>query len=309
MENLRYSSKRLAEIVGATVRQVEQAIGKRDAYGPEVLPELRERLKRFPPPLAAPRVQLFLNFKGGTGKTSLSSSYAYRLAERGYRVLVLDLDPQGHATKCLGHEGGEAVKTLHDVLVNKVPVSEVTLPTRMPALSLVPANLDLANINITLANLAGREFRLKKALAEVAGRYDFLVLDAPPSPGLLNMNALVAADDLIVPVLADFLSYDGLRLLFETVQTVDTDLDHQLANIFIVVNAYNQTFKIAREALEALRTHYADYLLKSVVRQCTKFAQASSEGCPIFGFDPESKGATDIEAMQVEVLDRIAAGA
>lgn len=309
MENLRYSSKRLAEIVGATVRQVEQAIGKKDAYGPEVLPELREKLRRFPPPLAAPRVQLFLNFKGGTGKTSLSSSYAYRLAERGYRVLVLDLDPQGHATKCLGHEGGEAVKTLHDVLVNKVPVSEVTLPTRMPNLALVPANLDLANINITLANLAGREFRLKKALAEVAGRYDFLVLDAPPSPGLLNMNALVAADDLIVPVLADFLSYDGLRLLFETVQTVDTDLDHQLANIFIVVNAYNQTFKIAREALEALKTHYADYLLRSVVRQCTKFAQASSEGCPIFGFDPESKGATDIEAMQVEVLDRIAAGA
>ena len=309
MENLRYTAKRLAEIVGATTRQVEGALGRKDAYGPEVLPVLREKLRKAPPPVAGPRVELFLNFKGGTGKTSLSSSYAYRLAERGYRVLVVDLDPQGHATKCLGHQGGDAVKTLHDVLVNKVPVAEVTLPTRMPGLSLVPANLDLANINITLAGMAGREFRLKKALAEAAGAYDFLVLDAPPSPGLLNMNALVAADDLIVPVLADFLSYDGLRLLFETVQTVDTDLDHQLSNIFIVVNAYNQTFRIAREALEALRTHYADYLLKSVVRQCTKFAQASSEGCPIFGFDPESKGATDIEAMQTEVLGRIAAGA
>jgi chromosome partitioning protein len=309
MENLRYSVKRLAEIVGATPRQVEGVLGKRDAYGPEVLPELREKLKRLPAPVAGPRVQLFLNFKGGTGKTSLSSSYAYRLAERGYRVLVVDLDSQGHATKCLGHEGGDASRTLFDVLVRKTPVSEVTLPTRMPNLSLVPANLAMSTIDLSLMPMAGREFKLKRALDEVLAGYDYVVLDAPPSFGLLNLNALMAANDLIIPVLADFLSYDGLRLLFETVQGLETDLGHQLEHIFIVVNAYNQTFKIAREALEALKTHYADYLLKSVVRQCTKFAQASSEGCPIFGFDPESKGATDIEAMQTEVLGRIAAGA
>lgn len=309
MENLRYSVKRLAEIVGATPRQVEGALGKRDAYGPEVLPELRERLKRFPPPVAGPRVQLFLNFKGGTGKTSLSSSYAYRLAERGYRVLVVDLDSQGHATKCLGHEGDDATRTLFDVLVRKTPIAEVTKPTRMPNLSLVPANLAMSTIDLSLMPMAGREFRLKRALDEVLASYDYVVLDAPPSFGLLNLNALMAASDLIIPVLADFLSYDGLRLLFETVQSLETDLSHQLEHIFIVVNAYNQTFKIAREALEALKTHYADYLLKSVVRQCTKFAQASSEGCPIFGYDPESKGATDIEAMQTEVLGRIAAGA
>jgi len=305
MENLRYSVKRLAEIVGATPRQVEGALGKRDAYGPEVLPELREKLKRFPQPVAAPRVQLFLNFKGGTGKTSLSSSYAYRLAERGYRVLVVDLDSQGHATKCLGHQGGEAVRTLFDVLVRKVPISEVTVPTRMPNLWLVPANLAMSTIDLSLMPMAGREFKLKRALEEVLPRYDFVVLDAPPSFGLLNLNALMAAQDLIIPVLADFLSYDGLRLLFETVQGLETDLGQQLENIFIVVNAFNQTFKIAREALEALRTHYADYLLKSVVRQCTKFAQASSEGCPVFGYDPDSKGANDIEAMQVEILGRI----
>jgi chromosome partitioning protein len=307
MENVRYSVKRLAEIVGATPRQVEGALGRRDAYGPEALPELREKLKRFPTPVAAPRVQLFLNFKGGTGKTSLSSSYAYRLAERGYRVLVVDLDSQGHATKCLGHQGGEAVRTLFDVLVRKVSIAEVTVPTRMPNLSLVPANLAMSTIDLSLMPMAGREFKLKRALDEVLSRYDFVVLDAPPSFGLLNLNALMAAQDLIIPVLADFLSYDGLRLLFETVQGLETDLSHQLENIFIVVNAFNQTFKIAREALDALRTHYADYLLASVVRQCTKFAQASSEGCPVFGYDPDSKGANDIEAMQDEILARIAA--
>jgi len=308
MESLRYSVKRLAELVSATPRQVETALGKRDGYGPEVLPELREKLKRHPAPVAGPRVQLFLNFKGGTGKTSLSTSYAFRLAERGYRVLVVDLDSQGHASKCLGHQGTEATRTLFDVLVRKVPLAEVVLATALPGLSLVPSNLAMSTIDLSLMPMAGREFRLKKALEEVRPSYDFVVLDAPPSFGLLNLNALMAADDLIIPVLADFLSYDGLRLLFETVHGLETDLSQRLASIFIVVNAFNQTFKIAREALEALKTHYADYLLKSVVRQCTKFAQASSEGCPVFAYDPDSKGANDIEAMQDEILARIAAG-
>src|SRR5512141_3175074 len=304
MENVRYTAKRLAEIVGATQRQVEAALGKNDGFVPDDLPALREKLKRPAKPFP-PRIQLFLNFKGGTGKTSISSSYAYRLAERGYRVLMLDLDSQGHATKCLGKEGGSFERTLLDVLIRKTPIDDVTIPTAMPGLSLVPANLAMSTIDLALMPLAGREFRLRNALNGHAAKYDFVVMDAPPSFGLLNLNALMAADDLVIPVLADFLSYDGLRLLFETIQGLEQDLSHQLENIFIVVNAFNQTFKIAREALEALRTHYADYLLDTVVRQCTKFAQASSEGCPIFGYDPDSKGATDIEAMQLEILERI----
>ena len=304
MDNVRYTPKRLAQVVEATERQVLAVLGKKDAYGPEDLPVLREKLKRAP--VSYPRrTQLFLNFKGGTGKTSISSSYAYRLAERGYRVLMIDLDSQGHATKCLGQEGSSFAHTLLDVLIRKKAVAEVTVPTRMPGLSLVPANLAMSAIDLSLMPLAGREFRLRNALRAVEVQYDFIVMDAPPSFGLLNLNALMAATDLVIPVLADFLSYDGLRLLFESIQSLEQDLSHQLENIFIVVNAYNQTFKIAREALEALRTHYADYLLESVVRQSTKFAQASSEGCPIFGYDPDSKGAADIEAMQQEVLERI----
>jgi chromosome partitioning protein len=308
MENVRYTAKRLAQIVGATPKQVEAALKRKDGFAPEDLPVLRERLSKPAAPFP-PRIQLFLNFKGGTGKTSISSSYAYRLAERGYRVLMLDLDSQGHATKCLGKEGGSFERTLHDVLIRKTPIDEVTIATAMPGLSLVPANLAMSTIDLALMPLAGREFRLRNALNGYTSKYDFVVMDAPPSFGLLNLNALMAADDLIIPVLADFLSYDGLRLLFETVQGLETDLSHQLESIFIVVNAFNQTFKIAREALDALRTHYADYLLGTVVRQCTKFAQSSSEGCPIFGFDPDSKGATDIDAVQEEIFDRIRATA
>ncbi len=310
MDKVRYSAKRLAQIVGATPKQVEGALGKKDDFAPDDLPVLREKLRRPPAPFP-PRVQLFLNFKGGTGKTSLSSSYAYRLAERGYRVLMIDLDSQGHASKCLGQEGDKAERTLHDVLIRKVPIDDVTIRTAMPGLALVPANLAMSTIDLALMPLAGREFRLRNALQGFTSRYDFVVLDAPPSFGLLNLNALMAASDLVIPVLADFLSYDGLRLLFETIQGLEQDLSHQLQNIFIVVNAFNQTFKIAREALDALRTHYADYLLDTVVRQCTKFAQASSEGCPIFGYDPDSKGANDIDALQNEIFERIrrAAGA
>ena len=306
MEKIRYTAKRLAQVLGVTEKQVVSAMGRRDGFGPEDLARLRQKLNRAPAPCPR-RIQLFLNFKGGTGKTSLSSSYAYRLAERGYRVLMIDLDSQGHATKCLGKEGSSFTRTLHDVMIRKVPLDDVTVTTGMPGLSLVPANLAMSTIDLALMPLAGREFRLRNALQGVNGKYDFVVLDAPPSFGLLNLNALMAATDLVIPVLADFLSYDGLRLLFETIQGIEQDLSHQLEQIFVVVNAFNQTFKISREALAALRVHYADYMLETVVRQCTKFAQASSEGCPIFGYDPDSKGAVDIEAVQTEILGRIAA--
>ena len=307
MDNIRYSPKRLAEITSAAPKQIEAVVGKKNTYSPDDLSVLREKLPRPAQPFPS-RIQLFLNFKGGTGKTSLSTSYAFRLAERGYGVLMLDLDSQGHATKCLGKEGSNFPSTLYDVLIRKVPISEVIIQTGMPGLSLVPSNLAMSTIDLALMPLSGREFRLRNALEQVRKQYDFIIMDAPPSFGLLNLNALMAACDLIVPVLADFLSFDGLKLLFETIQGLEDDLSHQLENIFIVVNSYNQTFKIAREALDALKTHYSDYLLNAVVRQCTKFAQASSEGYPIFCFDPHSKGATDIEAMQVEVMERIRAG-
>jgi chromosome partitioning protein len=307
MENIRYSPRRLAEITGATVKQIETVAGKKGTYGPDDLSLVREKLRRAPMPFPS-RIQLFLNFKGGTGKTSISTSYAFRLAERGYRVLMVDLDSQGHATKCLGKEGSSFPRTLYDVLIRKVPISDVIIPTGMPGLALVPSNLSMSTIDLALMPLSGREFRLRNALEQVRGQYEFIIMDAPPSFGLLNLNALMAAWDLIVPVLADFLSYDGLKLLFESIQGLEEDLSHQLENIFIIVNSFNQTFKIAREALDALKTHYAEYLLSTVVRQCTKFAQSSSEGYPIFCFDPQSKGASDIEAMQLEIMERIRAG-
>ncbi|MBL9038800.1 MAG: ParA family protein [Archangium sp.] len=304
MEPLNYSPKETADLLGIAPKALGAAL-KKDTYTPEDVWELRGKLQREPPALG-PRKQLFLNFKGGTGKTSLSTSYAWRMAEMGYGVLLVDLDSQGHATKCLGYEGEDFKATLLDVLVKKAPISQVIQKTQLPNLDFVPSNLTMSTVDLALMPMAGREFKLRNALKEVEAHYDFIIFDAPPSFGLLNLNALMAADDLLVPVLADFLSFHGLKLLFETVQSLEDDLGHVLDHVFIVVNSFNATFKLSKEALEALKQHYPEFLMPQVVRQCTRFAQASSEGMPIFRFDRDSKGAHDVQALVAEVMSRLA---
>jgi chromosome partitioning protein len=307
MEALLYSPKETADLLNIPLKGLTAAL-KKDVYTPEDVWELRGKLQLEPKAFGT-RKQLFLNFKGGTGKTSLSTSYAWRLAELGYGVLLVDLDSQGHATKCLGFEGEDFPKTLQDVLVKKTPITQVIQKSSLPNLDFIPSNLTMSTVDLSLMPMAGREFKLRNALKEVEAHYDFIIFDAPPSFGLLNLNALMAADDLLVPVLADFLSFHGLKLLFETVQSLEDDLGHVLDHVFIVVNSFNATFKLAKEALEALKQHYPEYLLPQVVRQCTRFAQASSEGMPIFRFDRDSKGAGDVNALIETVLARLAASA
>jgi chromosome partitioning protein len=322
LESIRYAPKRFAQILGVTARELSDAEASgpllalraqepgetKLTYAPADLPRYREVLGKRPPPLPRTR-QLFLNFKGGTGKTSVSTSYAFRLAERGYRVLVIDLDSQGHATKCLGLDGDSYPKTLADALIKRTPIREVRVPTGYPGLDVIPSNLGMSTVDLALMPLAGREFRLRNTLKDIEPEYDIIVMDAPPSFGLLNLNALIAANVLVVPLLADFLSFHGLKLLFETVQSLDEDLQHTLDHIFIVINGFNATFKIAKEAKEALEKHYSEFLLKSYIRQDSRFAQASSEGTPVFAYDAESKGAIDVEAVLDEICARLTAEA
>ena len=306
-----YTRKRFAEILGLDEERLQQLErdkpladrgGPRETYPVNELSAYREVLDIYPEdrPL---RRQLFLNFKGGTGKTSLSVSYAFRLAEMGHQVLLIDLDSQGHASKCVGIEGEACPHTLYDVLIKKTPIADVRVATGLPELHLIPSNLRMATIDLNLMPLSSREYRLRRALKTVEEDYDYIVMDAPPAFGLLNLNAIMAADDLIVPVLPDFLSFHGLRLLFETLDEIEEDLSHRMDRIFVVINQFNPTTNIAREAKAALEEHYAEYLLPTVVRQSTRFAQASSSGQPIFLFDPTSKGAEDVQTM-IEVCQR-----
>ena len=181
-----FTPKTTAELLGITPKALRSALSQ-DSYSAQDLWALRKALRIYPRPLGH-RKQLFLNFKGGTGKTSLSTSYSYRLAELGYSVLLVDLDSQGHATKCLGYEGEDFEKTLLHVLVRKAPLSEAIQHTPLPNLDFVPSNLGMSTVDLALMPMAGREFKLRKAVEEVEGRYDVVVFDAPPSFGLLNLK-------------------------------------------------------------------------------------------------------------------------
>ena len=310
MQQITYRRRHFARLLGLSEKSLGEADarpdlaalgGAPDAYGPAHLSAYRSAVGRHPVS-RPPRRQLFLNFKGGTGKTSLSVSYAFRLAEMGHRVLLVDLDSQGHATQHLGFQGETFERTLYDVLVQRVPIEEVIVGTPLAEFDLLPSNLGMSTVELALMPMAGREYRLRKALEEVEDRYEFVVLDAPPSFGLLNLNALIAADDLFVPVLPDFLSFHGLKLLFETLGQLEDDLEHTLKSIFIVLNQYSTTTRIAREARRALETHYPEFLLKTIVRQSTQFAQASAEGMPICAFAPGGKGSKDTNSLIAEVM-------
>ena len=270
-------------------------------YRSEDIPRYRAYLG-LPSPVRSQRRQLFLNFKGGTGKSSISACYGYRLAELGVKTLLMDLDPQGHLTQCLGLSNMTGGKTLYDVLVRREDIRNVVVKCQLPNLHAVPSNLSLSPVDIALQPLNAREYRLKRALRPILDDYETIIMDASPSISLLNLNAILASNDLIVPVLADFLSYHGLKILFETLSTIEEDFSFMFDNIYIFLNRYNSSHRICRRSRKALETHYAKYLLKTIVRQNTQIAEATSEGTSIFQYSPSSRGAADVDRLVREVM-------
>ncbi len=308
-----YSPQTFAKLLGISKQELleKEAQGvlppasrnerKERYYKPEDVIKYRNYLS-LPLPVTSVRKQLFLNFKGGTGKSSLSASYGFRLAQMGFRVLMIDLDPQGHLTQCLGLNNEQFSKTLYNALVEKEEIEKIIVKTDLPTLDLIPSNLNLSPVELSLFSMNSREFRLKRLLSSLEKNYDVIVMDASPSIGLLNLNAILASNDLLIPVLADFLSYHGLKILFETLSTIEEDFSFVFENIFIFLNRYNESHRICRRSKKALETHYKKYLLQTVIRQDTKIAEATSLGTPIFLFAQSSKGAEDIESLIGEIF-------
>jgi len=270
-------------------------------YRPEDVITYRNHLG-LPSPIKSLRRQLFLNFKGGTGKSSISASYGFRLAQMGVKTLLIDLDPQGHLTQCIGLDNQQYPKTLFNALIEKEEMEKIIIKTDLPTLDIIPSNLNLSPVELSLFSMNSREFRLRKQISSIEKNYEVIVMDASPSIGLLNLNAILASNDLLIPVLADFLSYHGLKILFETLSTIEEDFSFIFEKIFIFLNRYNESHRICRRSKKALETHYAQYLLKTVIRQDTKIAEATSQGTPIFLFAQSSKGAADIEDLISEVF-------
>ncbi len=315
METPLYTAKEFASLLGiskaallkmeadGTLPQPRMEDGMR-VYIPHQIPVYLQALGK-PSLVSTKKRQIFLNFKGGTGKTSVSAFYAFRLAQLGMNVLMIDLDPQGHLTQCLGIDHSSFDATLYNVLIERTEIHDVILNTKMENLKLIPANLDLSPVELSLTSMNARELRLKKSLALVQDDYDIVIMDASPSIGLLNLNGILASNELFVPVLADFLSYHGLKILFETLTTIEDDFDFLLDNIYIFLNHFNASHNICLRAKEALEKHYSGYLMKTIIRQDTKIAEAASMGMPIHQYAPNNRGASDIDSFIKEIFPNL----
>ena len=245
--------------------------------------------------------QLFLNYKGGTGKTSISAAYGYHLASTGKRVLMVDLDAQAHLTACFNQSGARHEKSLYSVIVRGTRLSDVIVGTMLPTLKIVPSTISLSATELPLFRMPYREFRLRRALKEVERDYDYIIIDSAPNIGLVSLNAILASDEILVPLLADFLSFHGLKLLMETLTSIQKDFGFYLRRIAIFLNRYNADYEICRQCQEAIHKYYPEYSLKTVVRESHDIMDASSVGKSIFELKPDSMAAQDIRDLVREV--------
>ncbi len=245
--------------------------------------------------------QLFLNYKGGTGKTSISAAYGHYLATVGKKVLMVDLDAQAHLTACLNQERTSRDKSLYSVIVNNDAIGGIIVPTSLPRMKLVPSTLSLSALEQPLFNMPLREFQLRKALKSVERDYDFIIIDSSPSINLLSLNAIIASDEILVPLLADFLSFHGLKLLLETLASIERDFQFYLGRVHIFLNRYNSAYPICAESKEAIHKFYPQYSLKTVINESHEIIDASSVGKSIFEVSPDSQAARDIKELVREV--------
>ena len=277
--------------------------------GPEPVPEVAGphlHAVAIPeqPPLAAPQVMAkviaFANQKGGVAKTTTTLNLGVALRELGNRVLVVDLDPQGNLTMSQGMNPDAIERSMFDVLVHRVPISDVIHTVEV---DVAVASIDLAGAELSLSSLIGRERALDKALVEVRDRYDFILIDTPPSLGLLTINAFVASDGVIVPVQCEYLSLRGLVQLENTLAMVRENLNPNVRVEGIVPTMYDGRTLHAREAIEILEEHFGDLVFETRIRKTVRYAEAPVKGSSVLRYEPRGSAAQAYRDLAKEVLD------
>lgn len=254
--------------------------------------------------MSKPKVWAVINQKGGVGKTTTTVNLAYNLAKKGKRVVLVDLDPQGNASSGLGISIRDLKTSLYDCLVNGVGPEGVSVKTSWENLLLLPASTKLATLDTELpATQRDRVLRLKNTLEKVEA--DVILIDAPPSLGLLTVNALVASDSVILPVQAEYYALEGLGQLLETMQIVRTGLNKTLGVMGILITMYDGRTSLSRQVEEQLKTHFGKFLFKSTIPRNVKLAEAPSHGKPIGLYAPGSSGAKAYDALTKEVLTHV----
>lgn len=245
-----------------------------------------------------------INQKGGVGKTTTAINLGAYLAKAGKRVLILDLDPQGNTTSGLGIDSADINGCVYNVLVDGVTVHRIKKETKQTNLHLAPASINLAAAEVELVSQLAREHKLKTALSDVSDDYDFVLIDNPPSLGLLTVNGLVAADAVLIPVQAEYYALEGLGQLLSTVKRVRASLNPNLDLLGVVVTMYDKRTILSREVRAELKKHFGDRVFESVIPRTIRLAEAPSHGKTIHEYDKFSKGATAYKSLAKEVIKR-----
>ena len=248
-----------------------------------------------------PRVLAVANQKGGVGKTTTTINLSAGLAELGYRVLVIDLDPQGNATTGLGIDARNFELSMYDVLMRDADLADVIEPTSTKNLFVAPATIDLAGVEIELVPAFSREQKLKRAVDQIIEDFDFIMIDCPPSLGLITINGLAAATEVLVPIQCEYYALEGLGQLLRNVKLVASNLNPALEVTTIVLTMYDGRTKLAADVASEVRNHFPNEVCASVIPRTVRLSEAPSFGQPITSFDPSSRGARAYRNLAREV--------
>ena len=245
------------------------------------------------------------NQKGGVGKTTTSVNLSAALAYMGKKVLLIDIDPQANATQGIGVDRAELDLTVYDAITQNIPLKEIIIPTDVERLDIVPANIDLAGVEIELSQVkTGREQRLKNALASQRDKYDYVIVDCPPALGLLNTNALTASDSVLIPVQCEYYALEGLTQLLNTILLTQKVFNEDLTIEGVLLTMLDSRTNLGIEVSQEVRKYFREKVYDVVIPRNIKLSEAPSEGLNIFDYDSSSEGAKSYAKLAKEVVKR-----
>ncbi len=251
------------------------------------------------------RVIAIANQKGGVGKTTTAVNLSACLADLGKRVLLIDIDPQGNATSGLGLDRRRLKASVYDVLLDELPLLDAVVETKVKGVQVVPATIDLAGAEIELVPRIARESRLKQALDPVRDQFDFVLMDCPPSLGLLTINALTAADSILIPIQCEYYALEGLTQLMDTFRLVREALNPSLEVEGVALTMFDGRTNLSIQVVEEVKRYFPGQVYRSIIPRNVRLSEAPSHGLPITLYDPRSKGAEAYLELAREVIERV----